>query len=86
MFGLLVPIALAGNKLILMFNTLLHILKYCLNYLYFTIGSWFVYPALTKNFKSSIGINTDVVDEGALVRQHLAKMRAEDKINPESEE
>ena len=44
------------------------------------IGAWFVYPALSKSFKESIGINMDPPDDGSLWRLHLSKMREGDRI------
>ena len=45
------------------------------------IASWFVFPALTKNFKANLGFNMDPPDDGSLMRLHLSKMRAADVIS-----
>ena len=49
-------------------------------------GAWFVYPALTKNFKQeTLGIvdNADVAAQAAI---HLSKMGPKDAISAEESE
>jgi hypothetical protein len=45
-----------------------------------------VYPALTTNFKKSIGINCEVVDKESLIRQELRKLGEKDRVGATDEE